>query len=96
MLKEDTTEQDDLAMEESGMKPPEFFSRYRIGQLVYFAPTKGIKIDAYIRTVTFTANKVRYSIRLTQAGSTLHNIDSILLRDADRFEVIEMPMDNYS
>lgn len=60
------------------------------------SPVKAFGMDGYVRTITFTAGKVRFSVRLVEDGfTTIHNVDScyVIPRDGDR---IDMGFDNYS
>ncbi len=72
-------------------------SRYKIGENVLIN-IAGNKTPAWIRTITFTQGKVRYSVFIEVENdglTTLHNIDSILLSDGDG-SIRKLPFDNYS
>jgi hypothetical protein len=75
-------------------------SRYAIGEKVKFVTLDDTTIDCWIRTVTFTSSKVRYSIQLNSNGrrTTLHNVDSFYIKDGDGSIDKEMTLedDNYS
>lgn len=53
-------------------------------------------LSAHVRTVTFTAGKVRYSLRMDIDQTTLHNIDSVLVSYNPSGVKMDMPFDNYS
>ena len=75
-------------------------SRYELGEQVII-DISGIKTTGYIRTITFTEGKIRYSVLIkvdpenTDGWTTLHNLDSVLLSDGDGSK-IDLPFDNYS
>lgn len=71
-------------------------SAFKIGQRVSVAVIQTMPIHGYVRAITFTASKVRYSIWVREAETTLHNIDSAFVFSEPDAEVIEMPADNYS
>lgn len=75
-----------------------FISRFRIGERVKLTVIQTKPIYGYVRAVIFTASKVRYSIWIREAETTLHNIDSVYIEGmaADEFEIIPMGEDNYS
>lgn len=60
------------------------------------SPVKAFGLDGYVRTVTFTAGKVRFAVWIIGEGiTTMHNIDSCFVepRDGDR---LDFGFDNYS
>lgn len=59
------------------------------------SPVKAFGMDGYVRAVTFTAGKIRFSVRLIPDNTTIHNIDSCYVepRDGDR---LDFGFDNYS
>jgi hypothetical protein len=76
----------------------EFASAFSIGQLVKLTVIQTAPIYGYVRAVTFTSSKVRYSLWVKEAATTLHNIDSAFVEAIPGGEAhaIEMPEDNYS
>ncbi len=86
---------------------PDVGSRFAIGQRVKLNFYDAGTLDrCYVRTVMFTAGKVRYSIycypfkengESEECGpTTLHNIDSYFVEPSDVDERISVPFDNYS
>lgn len=71
-------------------------SAFKIGQRVTVAVIQTMPIHGYVRAIIFTSSKVRYSIWVREAETTLHNIDSAFVFSEPNAEVIEMPEDNYS
>lgn len=82
-------------------------SRYKIGESAELviplgnteadkAEDKLIKIPVAIRAIIFTQGKIRYSVLLKGIKSTLHNVDSVFIRDSDDDEIVDFGMDNYS
>ncbi len=81
-----------------------FVSNFEIGDPVNFN-MRGQSTPGYIRTITLTAGKVRYSIKVFSQdeipsgadgiGTTLHNVDSVLVSPRDG-DPIEFDFDNYS
>jgi hypothetical protein len=78
----------------SDKKHIEYPSRYAIGEAVYFV-VGAVKHPAYIRAITFTNGKIRYTIYLKEVKSSIHNVDSMLVEDRVG-ESIEFNFDNYS
>lgn len=70
-------------------------STYAIGERVTIA-IQGKSIEGHIRAITFTASKVRYSVRVLGDETTLHNIDSAFIFSEPDASIIPMPEDNYS
>jgi len=72
----------------------QFSSNFGIGDPVNVV-MGGVEIAGHIRTITFTTSRVRYSIRIEDEETILHNIDGISVgaRDAER---INFGPDNYS
>jgi len=90
-----------------------FDSRFSIGEKVLVkivgGEADGVEIPRYVRAVTFSQSKVRYSVLvlgfyppdskvLTEGmGTTLHNLDSTLLHPFEgEAEMVEFGFDNYS
>ena len=74
-------------------------SLYQIGDSVSFSPENGeYAIPAYIRAITFTNSKIRYSLYLIAMKSTIHNVDSVLVTDCltGDFKKMDFGDDNYS
>ena len=76
-----------------------FPSRYSIGEQVNIN-IQGVTIYGYVRTVTFTSGKVRYSVKIpinkdSDIFTTMHNLDSVLLSDGDGTS-LDLGFDNYS
>lgn len=74
-----------------------FEAKYSIGQKVEVClePSRDKCVEGYIRAVTFTNCKVRYSIQLEELNTTIHNIDSVLVvRGLGVYKTLEA--DNYS
>ena len=69
-------------------------SQFSPGDPVYVKIKDG-KLRGYVRTVLFSALKVRYSVFIIPDNTTLHNIDSVFVtkRSGDRIDFGE---DNYS
>jgi hypothetical protein len=60
-------------------------------------PMSGIENDnVYIRVISFTNSKVRFSVYLEDAKTTLHNIDSIWIEKLENPNFIDFDNDNYS
>lgn len=85
----------------------QYLSRYKIGESVKLAFPPGkteadkvedklIKIPAAIRAIIFTQGKIRYSVFLKGIETTLHNVDSVFIRDSDDTEIIDFGIDYYS
>lgn len=56
-----------------------------------------IFVEGYIRAITFTNSKVRFSIYLKSLQSTFHNIDSVLVEESKSNEKrMDFSHDNYS
>ncbi len=73
-------------------------SSFQIGERVKLTVIPTAPTFGYVRAIIFTSSKVRYSLWIKEAETTLHNIDSVYvegLPESER-EVIEMPEDNYS
>ncbi len=73
-------------------------SSFQIGERVKLTAIQSSPIFGYVRAIIFTSSKVRYSLWIKEAETTLHNIDSVYvegLPESER-EVIAMPEDNYS
>ena len=73
-------------------------SSFQIGERVKLTVIQTRPIFGYVRAIIFTSSKVRYSLWIKEAETTLHNIDSVhveRLPESER-DVIEMPEDNYS
>jgi len=73
-------------------------SSFAIGERVKLTVIQAQPIYAYVRAIIFTVSKVRYSLWVKEAETTLHNIDSVYVEavaESER-ETIEMPEDNYS
>jgi len=77
-----------------------FPSKYAIGDSIQITMSKSPAVDGWIRTVTFTNAKVRYSVLVDVDGNgsmtTLHNIDSVFISDGFRKPIEIDYMDNYS
>lgn len=75
----------------------ELLSRHAIGEPVYVY-INNHKIEGNIRVVLFSNMKVRYSVSVLNEGSrtTLHNLDSIVVKDRDGGDWINFGDDNYS
>ena len=73
-------------------------STFQIGERVKLTVIQSTPIFAYVRAIIFTSSKVRYSLWIKEAETTLHNIDSVYVEEAPELEreIIEMPEDNYS
>jgi hypothetical protein len=71
-------------------------SRFKIGDRVKLTVIQSAPIFGYVRAVIFTSSKVRYSLWIKEAETTLHNIDSVYVDALPERETIEMPEDNYS
>ncbi len=79
------------------LKSVKYPSRYKLGEHVYIE-ISGNKIPAWIRTITFTQGKVRYSVFIEvkkDSLTTLHNLDSTLFFDGDG-TIKHLDFDNYS
>lgn len=74
-----------------------FESKFSIGEKIKLTVIQSSPIYGYVRTVTFTSGKVRYSIFIKEVMTTLHNIDSVFIEkvDGDK-ETITFDFDNYS
>lgn len=73
-------------------------SAFQIGERVKLTVIQTAPVIGYVRAIIFTSSKVRYSLWIKEAETTLHNIDSAFvesLPETER-ETIEMPPDNYS
>ncbi len=72
-------------------------SKYQIGQKVKLNTKEFSTQNAYIRAITFSTGKVRYSIFLSKSKTTLYNIDSIFVEDSKIKEYIgEFEFDKYN
>lgn len=56
------------------------------------------QLRGHVRAIIFTSSKVRYSIRLVDPSTTIHNIDSAFVSQVPAVErvIADMPEDNYS
>jgi hypothetical protein len=76
-----------------------FTSQFNIGDSVTVHFPDGKELKGFIRCVIFTNGKVRYSVRIEiekNKFTTLHNIDSILVKTGKDKNSIETLLDNYS
>ena len=76
-------------------------SRYKIGESVFLevweeGNRSTYKIPAYIRAITFTNSKVRYSVYLKNMHTTFHNIDSAFIVESPDEDEADFGSDNYS
>lgn len=73
-------------------------SLFQIGECVILAANPTALTFGYIRAVTFTSSKVRYAIWIKDTSTTLHNVDSAVVKPVgpNAEEIIDMPEDNYS
>lgn len=72
-------------------------SASQIGDQVILRFRGATIIDAFVRAITFTSCKVRYSVFLFHEGTTLHNIDSAFVEDIKGPKGwIDFGADNYS
>ena len=74
-------------------------SRYAIGEAVDLVLSKeedGLRIPAFVRAIIFTNMKVRYTLYLKEIRSSIHNVDSIWVRDSSSDETVNFEDDNYS
>lgn len=83
----------------NSMSEESFESFFSIGDPVFVTDGEN-KFTGNIRTVTFTAGKVRYSVSVNYGGEensmTLHNIDSVAVVPNPDGKKVKMPFDNYS
>lgn len=79
----------------------DFPSQFDIGEPIFFE-IQGAQVKGFVRTVTFTKGKVRYSLGLFESAdnesagySTIHNVDSVWVkpRQGDK---VDLDFDNYS
>ena len=71
-------------------------SRFEIGESVVLS-LNNYGIPCYIRAVTFTNGKVRYSLYVKNDKTTIHNVDSYFVNeDVDSKENVKFDFDNYS
>lgn len=76
----------------------QFPSAFGIGEKVILQVATETYISVYVRAVTFTSGKVRYSLFNKLLETSYHNVDSAFLSEVPESEreVIEMPFDNFS
>lgn len=85
----------------SDKKHAQYPSRYEVGEEVVFVllgkdKKEQYKAPAYIRAVMFTNEKVRYSVYLKYMKTTIHNVDSVFIQDAENSGSVDFGFDNYS
>lgn len=77
-----------------------FPSKFDIGDPVIIE-IQNKQIHGWIRTVTFTNGKVRYSVKVPLSDTegdytTFHNLDSVLIKSRDGKKMEISDIDNYS
>ena len=82
-----------------------FASQFKIGDPV-FVELGDVKVPGNIRVVLHTQGKVRYSVRVffdvnstggkKETGTTLHNLDSVFVKENKDGDFMELDFDNYS
>lgn len=75
-----------------------FESAFGIGEKVEFRVIQATPMKAFVRAVTFTNAKVRYALFVSEAETTLHNVDSTFVHAVTgrAAEFMEFGPDNYS
>lgn len=81
------------------MLEQDFPSRYGIGDPVFFS-NGSVRMEANVRTVTFTSGKVRYSLAVMidngEGHTTIHNVDSVSVEPRPEGTKLDFGFDNYS
>jgi len=71
-------------------------SRYDIGESVVLK-LQGCEIYCVVRAIVFSNMKVRYSLFVKDEETTLHNVDSYFVEDANEVnDIVDFGDDNYS
>lgn len=75
-----------------------FVSKFSIGEKVLLNLKDAVPITAFVRAVTFTNAKVRYSLFIKDSETTLYNVDSFFVQEVADYdkEFIEFDLDNFS
>lgn len=73
-------------------------SQFQIGERIKLHTGKDHGVWGYVRSITFTSSKVRYSIYLEELKTTYHNVDSAFVSDVAPGDEGSMDFgeDNYS